>query len=214
MLGSKPLQPEINHTLAPISWENPALATNAAVDTVDSNSLPNVIAQVAGEPLTEQGFEEIALTAFASEKNFEGMTSLLKDWASVENTIPSKVTSELIKGFCALIVGQADVAAETLRPHKSDPWGAYHLARSCLDNGNAADAVAIAGVVHAEQADFLPLAQLLVEAHTRLKQFDEANAILEKIKAVAGNSGTYHFANGRDGDTGALSYRSRVSMSR
>lgn len=172
------------------------METNAAVDPVDSNSLTSVLAHVGSEPLTEQGFEEVALTAFASEQNFHGLTNLLNDWAPVEKTLPSEAVSELLRGFCALIVGKSDIASDALLPQKGEPWGAYHLARTVLDNGRATDAVEIAGAVYTKNSDFLPLAHLLVEAHTRLKNFDDAKGILDKIEAVGSESATFHFASG------------------
>ena len=161
---------EINHILPPIFLqEYPVLETNAAVDPVDSNSLTSVLAHVGSEPLTEQGFEEVALTAFASEQNFHGLTNLLNDWAPVEKTLPSEAVSELLRGFCALIVGKSDIASDALLPQKGEPWGAYHLARTVLDNGRATDAVEIAGAVYTKNSDFLPLAHLLVEARGNVR---------------------------------------------
>ena len=123
--------------------------TSSAVETVDTPDLTAVITELSEQPLSAESFKHLSQMAFATDQTFEELRGLLRDWSSVEARVAAKETSDILRGFCALIGGDDALAESSLKEHKGHPWAAYHLARSYLTRGHIEPAIATASAATA-----------------------------------------------------------------
>ena len=165
--------------------------TSSAVETVDTPDLTAVITELSEQPLSAESFKHLSQMAFATDQTFEELRGLLRDWSSVEARVAAKETSDILRGFCALIGGDDALAESSLKEHKGHPWAAYHLARSYLTRGQIEHAIDTASAAYSKYSDSNPLACILVELRCAERDFDAAFALLEKIDR---STGDYHVA--------------------
>ncbi len=171
--------------------------TNTEVTTeVGSETLVDVLARVGSAELSDESFDAISNASFQSDAAFDELRTLVHDWNPVQAAIGSKGTAAVLKGYCSLLVADPDGAAEALTPQKSQPWGAYHLARSHLERGNLAEAQNVARAARKKFADFLPMAYLLVVIECRLGDTEAAEGLLKGIEAVDADSANFHYHRG------------------
>lgn len=163
---------------------------------VDSETLVGVLTRVGSTDLSEESFDAIAAAGFKSDAAFRELRGLVSDWSPVQEAVSSKTASAVLKGYCSLLVADAESAAEALNAHKSHRWGAYHLARSHLERGNYDTALSVAQAAHKKFADFLPISYVLVVIHCRLGDTNAAEKLLKKLEGVDGDSADYHYHRG------------------
>ncbi len=163
---------------------------------VRSERLIDVLARVGSADVSEETFADVATAAFESNATFDELQSLLNDWKPVREAIGSKGTSALLKGYCSLLAADPESAIESLKTQKSQPWGAYHLARSLLERGSFEAAAKIVSAARKKYTDFLPINYLSVELLCREGKIDKAESLLDEIQAVDGDSAAFQFYRG------------------
>ena len=165
-------------------------------EVTGSEKLVDVLARVGAAELTGESFDIISNASFRSDKAFDELRSLLRDWSPIQDAVSSKGTAAVLKGYCSLLAADPDGAVEALSPQKSHPWGAYHLARSLFERGNLAESHSIASAAHKKFGDFLPIAYLLVLVECRLGNTEAAEDLLKTLEGVDGDSATLHYHRG------------------
>ncbi len=162
----------------------------------EPQDLMTVLADVGAGEFSKAGFDRVAAAAYSQESAVGELRDLLGDWSRVESAVSAKGKSSVLQGFCALVAGDAEAGEKVLSEQKSDPWGAYHLARSLLWRGLADDALQVATAVAKKSSDFLPMKHLLVEIHHKRRDLDAAQAVLKEVEAADGESAACELSRG------------------
>ncbi len=148
-------------------------------------SFSDRLAEVGGEELSPDSFRSLAATAFDSMKSYDELRTFLEDWSPAEKSIGAKTVSEVIRGYCSLLVGDLDGAVETLSKQKAQLWGSYHLARSHLESRRLDDALAVAEPAYKKASDSTRLGCLVAEIQARRGDLDAAEKCLAAVEKSA-----------------------------
>ena len=170
-------------------------STNPAAESdAPEKPLAEILAEIASAGLDARGFRTLAMATGVGVGARDELRALLNDWSPVEAAGAGRDVNEVLRGFCLLTTGDIEGANAALSAQTSNPWGAYHLARSCMERGRPSEAVKITAAARKKHADFVPGLRLLVEARCRIGEVDEAEKDLGELEKIAPDTADYHCA--------------------
>ena len=164
--------------------------------SVETKSIGDALIEASAEELSRETFRKIAPVACEAKESFEELKDILQDWDSFAKSLTSKTGAGVLRGYCLLITGQIREAEEVLKAHKRHEWAAYYYARLLSGAGRWKEALAAASDGYEKLPDSFPLAYVLVDIHSKFRQFEEAERILEKRKKDDAESPDFCFASG------------------
>ncbi len=151
------------------------------------------------QTIEEATFAEIDRTVFASAKQIDEMRHILRAWEADDfgAAYRNKTEAALIRGYLHYINGEIERAEELFKAARTEPWGAYWLARVALDMNRAEGALDLIEKARERFPDFGPLSWLKAEALIKAGKIPEAQAALEALPPEGRDTSRHCYLRGR-----------------